>query len=140
MVAAAGTGRSRGTRAGGLRLSAVRVAGAAVLLGAIAAAPAGAFEVPDLGTFLGVADPFAVFPDSLPAIVSLRSRVEGRELYRYERGAEFQDYDLWNTQALALVRSGDAWIGVRHGTAGLAFDQREIYDERDVFRGRRRVE
>jgi hypothetical protein len=114
------------------------VAGAAALLGAVA--PAAAFDLPDAGTLLGIADPFAVFPDSLPATVSLRTRVEARELYRHERGAEFQDYDLWNTQALALVRSGNAWVGVRHGTAGVAFDQREVYGERDELRGRRRVE
>lgn len=127
-----GSRRPRRARAGAL-------AAAAVLLGA-AAAPVRAFELPDAGTLLGLVDPFAVFPDSLPAVASLRARVEGRELYRYERGAEFQDYDLWNTQALALWRTGRAWVGVRHGTTGIAFDQREVYDERDVFTGRRRVD
>jgi len=104
-----------------------------------AQAPSRAFELPDLGTLLGTEDPLKLFPDSLPANGTFRLRYEDRDIYRYRKGAELQDYNLANLGALGLVHAGAGWVGARWGTDRMQLLQRDVHRGPDRFKGDREV-
>lgn len=112
---------------------------ALLFLGGGAAAPASAFELPDLDSLLGTRNPLAVFPDSLPARGALRVDLEGRDIYRYRGGPTRHEYGMWSAVTLALARAGPGWIGARFGSDHLTVIQNEVHGEEDALDGGRDV-